>query len=210
MPSAATRRFRYLPLTGLLFIVLVAIGGPVLEGSTPGTSASGAAVISFYTAHQAQERAGAVVLALGFAVFLVFAGSLRAFWRQVADLEVLSALMLAGSSVVVAGQTITAGLNYTLASDGSRLAPSAAQLANVLDNDLVLTAPAGVLVFAFAAGTGILRSKGHLPSWLGWLVYLGGIGVLIPGGDFVGFILIMIWCAIVSVLVFRKSAAAAS
>jgi hypothetical protein len=203
--ATVTRRFHYLPLSGLLFAVLVVIGGPVLEGSTPDSSASGTAVISYYASHHAQERAGAAVLTLAFALLLVFAASLRTFWKQVADREGLATLALAGAAVLTTGQTIGAGINYTLADDPVRLTPGAAQALNVLGNDLVLTSAAGVVVFAITAGALIVRSKGQLPAWLGWLSIVAGIVIVVPGGDLFGFILILLWSAIVGVLVSRTT-----
>ena len=81
-PGAAARPSgrwsRYAPLNGVLFVVLVLVGGPVLEGSAPRSGASAAQVIAFYAAHRGRERAGVVVLALAFVAFLFFAAALRA------------------------------------------------------------------------------------------------------------------------------------
>jgi hypothetical protein len=52
-----SRWSRYSPLTGVVFVALVLVGGPLLEGNTPGAKASGPRVITFYEAHRSRERA---------------------------------------------------------------------------------------------------------------------------------------------------------
>jgi hypothetical protein len=207
--APASRLVRFLPLSGLLFVVLLLAGGPVLEGSTPSSSASGAAVISFYAQNHLKERAGAILLTLAFAVFLVFVASLRTFWKRVAGLEGPATLALAAAAILVAGQTTGASIAWALTDNPRQFAPAVAQTLNILGNDLILTSTAGVLVFAFTAGAVILRSKRQLPRWLGWFIVVAGIAVVVPGGDLFGYILVLIWSAIVSVLVVRRSGAAA-
>jgi hypothetical protein len=200
MPS---RWIRWAPLTGVAFIVLVVLGGPVAEGDTPGSKATGAQVVAFFEAHRSRERAGAVLLTLAFVVFLFFAGSLRSYLRRTAALEGLGAVVLAAAAVLVAGQTAGSGLLFALSDSPTHLSSGAAQALNVLSNDMVLTNAAGFCVFGIASGVAILRGA-DLPNWLGWLAILIGIAVLTPA-EFVGVLLLVIWIVSVSILMIRRS-----
>jgi hypothetical protein len=194
---------RYIPLTGLLFVFLVLIGGPVLEGSTPSASSSGAHVISFYTAHQARERAAAVALAFAFVAFLLFVGALRGRWRRAPRSEALTAVMLAAATVVVAGQTATAGIGYALADAPEKMSAPTAQALNLLANDLVLTSAAGFLTFGLTAGLAVLRG-GVAPAWIGWLAIVTGVLFVIPPIEVLGLLLLLVWTATTGVLLVRQ------
>ncbi len=113
---------RWASLTGIVFVVLVVLGGPVAAGNTPGSKASGAQVIAYFEAHRSRERASAVLLTLAFIVFLFFAGSLRTFLRRQRSVEGLSSVVLAAAAVLVAGQTAGTGVIFALSD-----APSAAE-----------------------------------------------------------------------------------
>jgi hypothetical protein len=195
------------PLVGIVFVLLVVAGGPVLEGSTPGSTASGARVVAFYAAHRGRERAAVFVLAFAFVAFLFFAACLRARWRERAGLEGIAAAVLAAATVVVVGQSASEGVEFALADAPLRLSPSSAQTLNLLANDLVVTSAVGFLAFGLAAGLAILRGAG--PSrWLGWSALAIGVLFVIPPAEFAGFFLLLLWVIVVSVLVARDSTAA--
>lgn len=190
------------PLTGIVFVVLVIIGGPLLAGNTPGPNASGARVIAFYEAHRSRERISAVVLTLAFIVFVFFAGSLRGYLRRQKPAEALSAVLLGGAVLLAAGQTTVSGLGFALSDAPARLAPASAQTLNLLSNDMVLTSSAGFSVFGIASGLAILRA-GLLPKWLGWLALAIGIVILTPA-EFAAFIAFALWTVVVSISMTRR------
>ncbi len=192
------------PLTGLVFVVLVIVGGPVLAGSTPKSGATAAKVISFYTAHRDRERAAAIVLAFAFVAFLFFAATLRARWRRAGAPEGVTALLLAAAGVLVVGESVSAGLSYALGDDPTRLGAAAAQTLNLLANDLVITSAIGFFAFGVGAGLSILAGVG-LPRWLGFSALGLAILFVLPPIEFVGFLLLLIWVAIVSVMVYRHA-----
>jgi len=134
-------------LTGVAFTVLVAIGA-VLSGNAPADTASGQAVIAFYLEHGAQQKAAVVFLAFAFVALVFFAGWLRVYFRQQTSRDGLTATALAGAALLAAGQTISAGLAWTLASAPGHLQPAAAQALNVARNDMVITSTAGWLIFS--------------------------------------------------------------
>lgn len=198
-----SRSTRWAPLTGIVFVVLVVLGGPVGEGSTPDSKATGAQVIAYFEAHSSREQFGAVLLTLAFIVFLFFAGSLRSYLRQTAAVEGLGAVILAGAAVLVTGQTAGSGLILALSDSPQHLSPDAAQALNLLNNDMVLTNAAGFCVFGIASGLAILRGAA-LPRWLGWMAIVIGVSVVTPA-EFVGVLLLAFWIVTVSVLIMRRS-----
>jgi hypothetical protein len=189
-------------LTGVAFTVLVAAGA-VLDGSTPGDTASGQAVIAFYLKHAARQKAAVVFLAFAFVALVFFAGWLRVYLRRQTSQDGLAVTALAGAAVLAAGQTIGAGLSWTLAAAPGQLQPAAAQALNAAGNDMVITSAAGWFIFSVAIGLAIIRSKA-LPSWLGWLSVVIAIVVVTPA-EFAAFLAFAIWTAIVSVLTWRRS-----
>jgi hypothetical protein len=201
---ARERWSQRVPLAGVLFVVLVIAGGPVLEGSTPNARASSVRVIAFYTAHRDRERAGVFVLAFAFVAFLCFAAVLRARWRRANGSDGIAALVLAAAAVVVVGQSATEGVAYALTEDPAKLSASSAQTLNLLANDFVVTSAIGFLSFGLAAGIAILRGVG-LPSWLGWAALVIGILFVVPPIEFAGFLLLLIWVVVVTVITIRRS-----
>ena len=188
-------------LTGIAFTVLVAIGA-VLAGSAPKDTASGQAVIAFYAQHGARQKASDVFLAFAFIALISFAGWLRVYVRRRTSHDGLTVTALAGAVLLAAGQTIGAGLSWTLAAAPGQLQPAAAQALNAAANDMVLTSAAGWFIFAVAVGLVIVRSKA-LPSWLGWVSLVIGVVVLTPA-EFGAFLAFAVWTAVVSVLTLRR------
>jgi hypothetical protein len=188
-------------LTGIAFTVLVAIGG-VLASSAPGDTASGQDVIAFYTQHAARQKAAAVFLAFAFIALVFFAGWLRTYFRRHTSRDGLTVTALAGAVLLAAGQTIGAGLSWTLAAAPGQLQPAAAQALNAAANDMVLTSAAGWFIFSVAAGLVIVRSRA-LPGWLGWVSFVIAVVVLTPA-EFAAFLAFAVWTAIVGVLTWRR------
>lgn len=202
MTHARDNWTRAASLTGAAFTVLVAIGA-VLAGSAPADTASGQAVIAFYVKNGARQKASDAFLAFAFVALVFFAGWLRVYFRRQAARDGLTVTALAGASLLAAGQTIGAGLSWSLAAAPGQLAPAAAQALNTAANDLVLTSTAGWFIFSVAAGLAIIRSRA-LPGWLGWVSFVIAVVVLTPA-EFAAFFAFALWTAIVSVLTWRRS-----
>src|ERR1700722_1496889 len=194
-------------LTGIAFTVLVAIGA-VLQGSGPGDNANGQAVIAFYLKNGGRQRASDVFLAFAFVALVCFAGWLRVQFRRQTAHDGLTATALAGAALLAAGQTIGAGLGWTLSAVPGQLAPAAAQALNAAANDMVLTSAAGWFIFSVTAGIAIIRGR-TLPAWLGWVSVVIGIVVVTPA-EFAAFLAFAVWTVIVSVLTWRRPAVLAA
>ena len=194
---------RWAPLTGLVSAVFGIAGAAVeIVGNAPGSDASGKDVIAFYVAHGGTQQLGTTLLALAFAFFIFFVGSLRAHLRQTPFLEALSTVALAGAVLETAGQTMGAGFVWTLAQDAGHLDPSAAQALNALSNDAVATNTAGMIVFGIAAGLAVLRSR-SFPRWLGWMAIAMAVLVVTPA-ESLSFVALVVWMVIVSILMWIR------
>jgi len=205
MALMTDRLSRLVPLTGLVFSAL-AVGAFMSSQVPPHAKASGAQVVAFFTAHSTGQQVSDELWFLAFSFLLLFAGVLRASLRRAPETEALSALSLAGAAVLVAGATAYFGFDYVLAVVPSHLDPAAAQALNLLALRLVFPLAAGGFVFGVSTGLGILRSA-LLPTWLGWVAIVSGLAMLTPG-VFVGIVLLILWVAVTSVLVYRRQAPA--
>lgn len=195
---------RWVPASGLVFVVLVLVGGPILAGSAPTGTASPATVIAFYTSHRASESAGVWVLGLSFVAFLYFAAVLRSRWRLVAGTEGLAAVVLAAATIEVVGQCAGLGVTYALTTDPGTLGPQTAQTLNLLGNSLLVISAIGFLVYGLTSGLMILRGSGIVPAWLGWVAIVMGVLFLLPPVEFVGFLVLVVWTITMSILLLRR------
>jgi hypothetical protein len=198
------RLSRLTPLTGVVFAVLAAAAFLTAQGA-PDAKDSGGRVIAFYEAHGSSAQASDYLWMFAFAFLLFFAGSLRVYLRRFQPVEALSSLMLAGAAVLAAGATVYFGFDFALATVPSHLAPAAAQALNVLALKLFLPVSAGGLVFGIASGLAILRGA-PLPKWLGWVAIVIAIVTATPA-VLLGIVALIVWTAIVSVLIWRRSSA---
>ncbi len=191
-------------MTGLAF-ALLALAAFASASGAPGATASGARVITFYEAHGSSARTSDYLWMCSFAFFLLFAGSLRSFLRRTPSARDLSSIVLAAAAALTVAATVYFGFDYALATVPSHLDPAAAQALNVLALKLFLPVSGATLVFAMASGLAILRGAG-LPKWLGWAAIAIGIVTATPAG-LLGVVALILWTAIVSLLVWKRSAA---
>jgi hypothetical protein len=195
---------RFAPLAGVAYTVLVLLGGLVLEGNGPDTSTSGRDVIAFYTTHQTAERAGAIVVAFAFVALLIFASALRDRYRSWRAADGVASLSLASAVILVVGQTIRAGLIFTLTSSPDSLGQQSAGTLNRLTNDLVLTSAVGFLSFGVLSGMLILGTR-TAPAWLGWFAIVTGLLFLFPAAEFVGFLASLVWICCLGTYYYRRA-----
>jgi hypothetical protein len=178
--------------------------GFAISSKTPNSDASSARVIAFYEAHQSRQRASDLLVVVGGAFLLFFAGSLRGYLRRTPAAEALSAVMLAGAVLLTGGIALFSGIDFALADVPNRLDPAAAQALNVLNNDLFFPLAVGGGVFGIATGLAILRGA-PLPKWLGWAALVIGIASMTPAG-FGAFLAFLAWTLIVSIVMYLRTA----
>lgn len=200
--SMLDRMSRYAPFTGIVFVVLAVIG-IFTSHTSPHANATGARVISFYTAHKSSQEASDLVFGLAFAFFLFFVAALYGYLRRTPAAQNMALLGLVGALLFSVGILLFSSVDYALAYASRSLAPDAAQALNVLDNELFLPLFIGGIVFGIATGLAVVRS-GLLPAWLGWAVMVFGIASGTPA-FVVGFIGLLIWTLVTSVLIYQRS-----
>ena len=191
---------RFAPLTGVVFVVLLAVSF-ALGGSTPGVHASGAKVLASYAKNHSHRMASAYFFLLAMVFFLFFAGALRTFLRRV-GVGGLAAVALVGAAVLAVGATIFAAMEWSLSDAYKTLTPAGAQALNVLSNDFFAPFALGMAVFGIAIGIALVLSRA-LPQWLGWIAIVLGILGLTPAAFF-AFLALAVWTLIVSILVFTR------
>jgi len=205
----SSRLSRHAPLTGIVFFALLAVGF-VLTWNTPGSNASAAKVISFYTAHRHQQQAGNYLIGLSLFFGLFFLGNLSGFLRREAAVARLASIAFGGAVLFAVAGGAAAGVGFALADVPQHLNAGAAQALNVLANDLgTLMLLGGLGVLLMATGLAIVRS-GLLPRALGWFAIVFGVVALTPIGWFSLFALGLFVLILVPLLYRRDRAPAPS
>jgi hypothetical protein len=195
------------PLLGIVSIALF-IAAFSVGGESPDADATAQKVVSFYTDHDSDQIIGAILLGYASLFLLFFASVLRTRLRATEQGSGgLSALSFGGAVLMALGFLIFGGLAFTLADVSDKLDPSAAQAINALNGDLFLPLSVGAAAFNLANGIAIVRG-GLLPGWLGWAAIVIGVVAVTPIGFF-AILVTGIWILIASVLLFRRTPAAA-
>ena len=200
---------RWLPLTGLVFVVIVVVPFAAIQGDTPESESSAAKVVSFYNEHQDSQFVTAFLLA-GAAPFLVFFGVnlALALWPPPGERDPRAGRSRRRERDRRAG--LHHGRTRRVRRGRRRRSPHAggAQALNVLDSDswIVFNSGLGVMMLGAAASLLPRRPSGR---FLGWSALVLGIALFIPFADFFALALSGIWIIVVSIMQFRGSPALA-
>src|SRR5262245_16274435 len=195
------------PLLGVVAIVLFIIAFAV-GGDTPDADDTAAQAVQFYKDHDSDQIWAAALLTWASVFLVFFAGALRSALRRTeGDTGGLSTVSFAGAVIMAIGFALFAGIGFTLGDVADKLDASAVQALNALNSDLFLPLAMGTGLFMLSTGIAIVRG-GALPGWFGWIAVVIGIAALTPGGFF-ALLLTGIWILIASVLLYRRTPAAA-
>jgi hypothetical protein len=162
--------------TGVVFVLLVAIGLLVVIPTAPAFDSSPARIQQFYVSHRRAIQVGLFIASFGWAFFVWFLGSLASHLRRVEGRDGRLAGIVFGSGLIVAADFIVA--LAVLAAAAFRPAQTSAELVRTL-NDLafLLAVPAALVAAAFFAAIAMLSRKARaLPVWLSGLAVLAAIG----------------------------------
>ena len=195
---------RFAPLSGVVFVVLFAIGA-MLSGSEPNAHASTAKVLSYFGTNVTRHNVSYYLSALAVVVGLFFYANLCEHLREDERSPRLARAAFAGAIVFAAAGVMGIGTDLTLTNAPTGISASTAQALSLLGN--FLSAPAmavGVVLLLVSAGVAILHGR-SLPSWSGWLAVGLGIVTLIPIPN-LGVLPAGLWTVIVSVILFRRPA----
>lgn len=194
-----TYESRFLPLSGIAFVVLVVLT-LIVGGETPASGASVEEVARFYEDDLARQFASTFVLAAAAPFIVLFGVALAGASNSVA-----ARVLRAGAILVAATVLVSAFLHMALV-DGAdhRISPTALQALNALDGNtwIAMTSGLGVLM---------LGAAGHLVSTgarrLGWPALVLAVALFIPFADFIAMLLTAIWIVLASVTTARGRSA---
>ena len=197
---------RLLPLAGVLFTVIFAIGF-LSSGDTPDSDSPGAEVVEHYD-DSGKIFFGVIMLLLAGIVFMFFAGVLR---RHLAarGSEWLATVVFGGAVLYAAGLGIFLSSQVALAEAADANQAATAVTLNVIDNNNFGPAAIGLAVVLLASAAHVLSTR-SLPVWLGWIALVLGILAVAGPLGFIAFLLFPLWVLAVSIVLFRAGTAAAA
>jgi hypothetical protein len=197
-------RARWLPLSGIVFVVLGLLAVVVFGGSTPDTDASAAKVASFYDAHMGRQAIAAFLLAASAPFLVLFGVQLSTALSTAQRSAIWERFLVAGSAV--AGATIIFGAltHFALADAADNgVSGDAIRALNILDTDGWVAFNSGLGVMMLGAGWAVVAAARLLPRWLGWVAVVVGVLLFIPFADFIALLLTLIWIIVASIMLWR-------
>jgi hypothetical protein len=176
------RTQRLLAASGLVFIALIAASIFILPNA-PDSHASAAQAVAFYHAHKTATGLAAHLIVLGIFVGLFFFWYFRNLIGTTPATKHLATVGFAGAVLFAVSGGVAAASYYALGDAIGHTGPSTIQTLNLFQADFADgVGEAGVAVFLVASSIAILRGGRRLPSWVGWLGIVLGVGsVLVIG-----------------------------
>lgn len=167
---------RYEALTGVISMVLLAVGFLIVLPKPPAPDASATTVGAYYVHHTDTIRISVMIVSVAVLFYVWFLGSLAAALRSAAGSPRLPTVAFGGGIVgavfLVIALTVTATAAYRPETN-----PELIRAFNDVGAMAGGTATGGFVALLVATGLVILRSRA-LPAWLGWLSVAGGVGNL--------------------------------
>jgi hypothetical protein len=211
-PRSSAGLARWASLGGILYVVLFIIGTIVMFEGEPGSEASPARVIAYYSksSHRDRISIGWIVAGLGVFFFLWFLSSLRrAVRRHEGEDGFLTALTTIGGAVyaTLAFAALAVNMGIRTMSDDTyhhTVYPGLIHAADDAGYILHATGGAGASAMIIAATLAFWRS-GAIRPWVGWLGILAGI-LALASIIFFPQAAIGLWILIVSGLLFARGA----
>jgi hypothetical protein len=198
---------RLLPLSGIVFVVLLVVDIVALGGDTPESKASAADVSAFYGDENVRQGIAAFLLAATAPFLVLFASALAAHLGLGGHQQrpVWERVVLAGAAITAAATVVAALIHFALA-DGAdnKASPEALQALNVLDGNVWLPFNSGLGVMMLGAA-GLLLTERVLARWLGWVALVLGVALFIPFADFFALLIALVWIIVVSVMLYTAS-----
>ena len=194
------------PLTGVVFFVLVVIAF-VVGGEPPDPSdASVQEIIDFYVENEGSVILGAALATVAATFLVFFFGYVRTVLRAAeGDRGMLSLVSFAGAVIVAIAIAVDSTISFALAETVDDVDPTAVQALSALWSNDFLPFALGVQVLLLATGLSAIR-HGALPKWLGWIALLLAVIAVTPIG-FVAFLGAGVWILIVSIVLTLRARA---
>ena len=201
MSARTTRGSAVLPLTGVLFVLLL-VASFLVGGSTPDADAPVREVVKYWTDHDSQNMIGSVLEALAAVSLLFFAATLRKSSKGWAEGSVLPAVAFAGGIVAAAGIGVDASIRFAAADVAGDINPVVLQTFNAAWANFFFPMVIGVASLILATSLAGWRSRA-LPKWLAVVGILIFIAFFTPVG-FIAFLISAVWIIVISVLLWRR------
>ena len=197
---------RLQPLSGVVFVALVALATVGLAGATPGSDASASELVSFYGDSWRQFFA-AIVLAASIPFLVVFAAGIAGAAATAApgreDRSVWRFVLIAGAAVTAAVVLVQALLHMALTDGADQGVPeSALQAVNTVAGSMWVPFFAALGLMMLGAAGCLIPSAGAY-RWLGWTALVLGIALFIPAADFFAALLAAVWFVVAGVTMAR-------
>lgn len=210
MNSASARR--WIPLSGIVYVVLFIIGFSLAEGS-PQASDPDSDFVSYYadSGNRTQEIVAFFLIVLAALAFLKFVAHLRGRLKAVeSEPHSLSTLAfgagIASATLLMAAVSIGIGPSFTRAdSDQFTIDPDTIRLSG--DTSYLLLVSSVMVTSLLIAATSLLAIRTTvLPTWLGWIGLLVAVAALFAV-FFLPIIALLAWVLVVAVvLIIRPQA----
>jgi hypothetical protein len=201
---------KLLPLSGIVFVVVVVLGVAVLGADTPPSTASGGELLQYYDEHQVREAVASFIFAATVPFLVLFAVTLAtALWPvEPGPRPVWEIVMIGGSVLTGAVILVTAAVHFAL-TDGAtnNASPDGLQALALVDGNTWVAFNAGLGVMMLGAAGALIPRLG-VYRWLGWVALVLGVALFIPFADFIALLLTLVWILVVSALLFRAPAEA--
>jgi hypothetical protein len=201
----ARSNLRFVPLLGVLFVLLVVVGF-IVGGETPDIDSAGATIRGEYD-NEGKHQTAAFLVAISGIPLLFFASHLRAALKDMhASGRITANVALVGATVAAAGLAVMAVIHSALAeaAQKSQVQDGALQALNALDSWSFYPLAIGLAAFMLASGLALVRGRRFLPNWVGWAAVVLGVLSLIPIVGFFAAILSLVWILVVSVMLFAR------
>ena len=202
---------RWIPLTGILFVILFIVGGFLVIGPETGTDQSGQKILDWYakSSHQTLAVAGAYLFALAGVAMLLFINRLRAVVAEAEGARPLFAPFILGGGVVFVVSVAVAGAAFAAVPAGLKFGgeplPANADLMRFLPQlgfVLVLILGMFPLIFAMLATAYASMRYKIFASWFNWLTIVCAI-VLFFAAAFLPAIALPIWLIAASIVLMK-------
>jgi hypothetical protein len=207
---------RLAPLTGLLAAGLI-FAEFLVAGTTPTLTDSPQDVVSYFTDNRTQQEIASCLFGLAAVALIWFGATLRSALQAVPGLsQTLGSVAAAGTVVIGVWLSILASLGLAAAHSVGKVPASVTQTLNVQNSqDVFVPFAVGATILLLATAIAVLRDRA-LPQWSGWLSLALGTLALValivgalasPGIGFLGFLSLILWTPVVSVLIYRRQPA---
>lgn len=199
------RWHRLAPLTGVVAVILWAIGVAVLEGAdSPDSDARAIEALAYFKDHDDAILAGTFVFLLGGVFFLWFAACLRAaLYRMEGSLGTLASTAYGGAIATGTCALLLPSSQAAGAFDNDNLTPQAAQTLLMVGDIFFYAATFAAAVLMLATAIVILRARAVLPVWLAWITLVIGVALLIPWISWAALLFgLTLWTILVGLLLY--------